>query len=393
MTKILFVHHVSVIGGASYCLLSLLKEVDRQKYEPIVLLANQGPLVQEIEKLGIEVRFMSQLCTVPYNTSFFCYSTVLAYLRVYCSLKQMTRVLIDVKPDIIYLNNSMLYPYLKVACKMGIRTILHIREHWPMNEHRMQLHWFQRSIRLYSDRIIAINKYSAQMVPSTIEKTTIVYDWIDFMDRYKEHDLNILMGEDVSDKKIFLYTGGMQAIKGALEVFMAFTRICGDECRLLALGAKKEIDFSGLNGLAKRILKIFGYKVKSIRIVEALNRDKRIVCAPSTYAIKDIIEKSYCVLSYFTIPHANLTLAESIILKVPIIAARTEESEEYTRKGQYALLFDFKNSKQFEQMLRDIDQLRPKLKERLTEGAVLIAEKFDRKRNSDIFRNVLDSLR
>ena len=44
-------------------------------------------------------------------------------------------------------------------------------------------------------------------------------------------------------------------------------------------------------------------------------------------------------------------------------------------------------------MLRDIDQLRPKLKEHLTEGSVLIAEKFDRKRNSDIFRNVLDSLR
>lgn len=71
MIKILFVHHVSAVGGASYCLLNLLKEIDRYKYEPIVLLANQGPLVQEIEKLGIEIRFMPQLCTVPYNVSFF----------------------------------------------------------------------------------------------------------------------------------------------------------------------------------------------------------------------------------------------------------------------------------------------------------------------------------
>lgn len=393
MIKILFVHHVSAVGGASYCLLNLLKEIDRYKYEPIVLLANQGPLVQEIEKLGIEIRFMPQLCTVPYNVSFFCYSTILTYLRVYCSLKQMINILADVKPDILYLNNSMLYPYLKVACKKGIRTVLHIREHWPMDDHRIQFYWFQKNICQYSNHIIAINEYSAQMVSKAIKKTTIIYDWIDFVDRYKEYDLNALIGEDVSDKKIFLYTGGMQAIKGALEVFETFSRICGDECRLLALGAKKEFYFLGLNGLIKRILKVFGYKTRSIRISEALNRDKRIICIPSIYAIKDIIEKSYCVLSYFTIPHANLTLAESIILKVPVIATRTEESEEYTGRGQYALLFDFKNRKQFEYILSNIDQLRLPLIERLAEGSVLIAEKFDKKRNSDAFRYVLDHLK
>ena len=124
-----------------------------------------------------------------------------------------------------------------------------------------------------------------------------------------------------------------------------------------------------------------------------MNRDKRIICIPSIYAIKDIIEKSYCVLSYFTIPHANLTLAESIILKVPVIATRTEESEEYTGRGQYALLFDFKNRKQFEYILSNIDQLRLPLIERLAEGSVLIAEKFDKKRNSDAFRYVLDHLK
>lgn len=36
MKKILFVHHVSFIGGASYCLLNLLKEFDRTLYKPVV---------------------------------------------------------------------------------------------------------------------------------------------------------------------------------------------------------------------------------------------------------------------------------------------------------------------------------------------------------------------
>ena len=145
--------------------------------------------------------------------------------------------------------------------------------------------------------------------------------------------------------------------------------------------------------MVKKILKVFGYKVKSIKIVEALKRDKRIICIPATYALKDIIEKSYCVLSFFTIPHANLTLAESIILKVPIIAARTEEAEEYAGRGQYALLFDLKNKEQFEQILANIDNFRVPLIRRLTEGSALIADKFDKKRNSEIFRYVLDHLK
>ena len=57
MKRILFVHHVSSIGGGSYCLLNLLKEVDQEKFQPVVLLQENGPLVSEIEKLGIKVYF------------------------------------------------------------------------------------------------------------------------------------------------------------------------------------------------------------------------------------------------------------------------------------------------------------------------------------------------
>lgn len=42
MKKILFVHHVSSVGGASYCMLSLLLGSDKSKFEPVVLLRNKG---------------------------------------------------------------------------------------------------------------------------------------------------------------------------------------------------------------------------------------------------------------------------------------------------------------------------------------------------------------
>ncbi len=41
MKRILYVHHVSSVGGASFCLLNIIKGLDRQKYAPSVLLKRE----------------------------------------------------------------------------------------------------------------------------------------------------------------------------------------------------------------------------------------------------------------------------------------------------------------------------------------------------------------
>ena len=69
MKKILFVYHVSSIGGGSYCLLNILKSLDRTVVKPYVLLCNNGPLVDEIRKLHIDVHFLPEMRTVPYKSS------------------------------------------------------------------------------------------------------------------------------------------------------------------------------------------------------------------------------------------------------------------------------------------------------------------------------------
>ena len=55
MKRILYVHQVSSVGGASFCLLNIIKGLDRQKYAPSVLLKENGPLAEEFRKLGVTV--------------------------------------------------------------------------------------------------------------------------------------------------------------------------------------------------------------------------------------------------------------------------------------------------------------------------------------------------
>ena len=201
MKSILFVYHASNIGGGTYCLLNILREIDRKKYQPSVLLCTDGDLVKEIKALGIEVYFMPSMTLVPYNKSLWNPRVLRNYTRIKTALTDFGRILEKLKPDAIYLNTTMLAPYLTVAKKKGCKTAIHLREHWPLNEHVKQLSKIQKIITSYADQIVAINGYSASMVPN--RQSTIVYDWIDLSKRYEYRPFDDIFGEDTSKLKVY----------------------------------------------------------------------------------------------------------------------------------------------------------------------------------------------
>lgn len=392
MRKILFVHHCSTIGGGSYCMLNILRVLDRTIVEPVVLLKKEGPLSKEINKLGIKVQYYKGITTIPYNRSLFRIKTIITYFTVFFSLPLFVRTIERIKPEIVYFNSVMLYPYLLGIKKCELKTIIHIREHWPSDEHLIQLRLLQSIVEKYADRIIAINRYSASMVFSSHNKTTIIYDWIDFSNRNVEHDLNGIFGENITHKKIFLYLGGLNSIKGPLEVLKAFTRIKGDEYRLLVIGINKDNIISGIRGKIKILISKIGWKPYSIKVYDLLTSDARIATYDSLYEVKDIIEKSFCVLSYFTIPHSNLVLAESILLGTPIIAARTHESMEYSNNGKYAILYDFGNFSDFEKKISLFIQQYSMGKDMVASDITTVSKLFDPQRNINELLNVIDNI-
>ena len=53
MKNILFIHQSAELYGSDKTLLLLLKYLDKSKYNPLVVLPNEGPLKQELEKENI----------------------------------------------------------------------------------------------------------------------------------------------------------------------------------------------------------------------------------------------------------------------------------------------------------------------------------------------------
>lgn len=394
MKTVLFIYHTSSIGGGSFCLLNLLKSLDRNVINPIVLLKERGPLVEELNKLDITTYYLPVMSTVPYNSTIFTINSIRKFLSLITFQKKFKKILQAIRPDIVYVNTMMLYPFLKPSKKYGCKTIIHIREHWPKNEHIYQRQNAINNILKYSDHIVAINQYSASIVENSKIPVTIVYDWIDLSHRYKPFSMSDIFKENIEDKKIFLYMGGMQSIKGALQVITSFSKsIKSSDARLLVLGIDEKIKSSrSLKNTLKKIIVKMGYRPYSMAVLKAINSDSRIKCIPSIYEVNNIIQQSYCILSFFTIPHANLALAESIILGTPSIAAKTPESLEYSNNGRLASLFKINDLVDFEDHLKLFDETRSHIIDRINNEKEIIKTMFDPKTNSDKINNILKIL-
>lgn len=392
MKSILFVYHASNIGGGTYCLLNILKEIDREKYKPVVLLRTDGDLVKEIGNLGIEVFFMPSMTLVPYNRSLFGRGIIQAYRNIKKSFLDFERLLNHIKPDAVYLNTMMLAPYLEVAKKNGYKTVIHLREHWPLDEHVRQLSRLQHIISKYADSIVAITQYSASMIPQ--REATIVYDWIDLSNRYEYRPFDVLFGEDSSKLKVYLFTGGLQDIKGAAEVVEVFSNhIKGEMNRLLMVGVEPKPNYNGIKNKIRYFLAKTGlYYVYEYKVRRMIAADERIICIPATYALKHIMQQAYCNLSFFTIPHANLALAESIILGTIPVAAKTEESIEYSNGGDLAILFELGNKAEFVEKLKELDDNYNSIKAKIAKDGHLVEEMFDKKRNVVVLEGVFGRL-
>ncbi len=391
MKSILFMYHASNIGGGTYCLLNILKEIDRSKYRPVVLLRTTGDLVLEIKKLGIEVYYMNNMTLVPYNQSIFGRNTLRLYANIQRSMGDFKNFLETLKVDAVYFNTMMLAPYLKVAKELGLKTFIHLREHWPLDEHVYQLKRIQEIIASYADEIIAINSYSASMIPN--RKVTIVYDWINMDERYENLPFQRII-PDYNDKmRIYLFTGGIQLIKGTREIINIFSRnLKGVNNRLLMVGVDGMPSKHGAINKLKFYLSKLGIDSYEYKVWKLIKNDSRIICMPSNYYLKHIMEQCYCNLSFFKIPHANLALAESIIVGAIPIAARTSESLEYSNNGDLAILYDINSQKDLLDKLNYLDANYNKIKQHVVLNGYKIKEMFDRKHNSNKLASVYDIL-
>jgi glycosyltransferase involved in cell wall biosynthesis len=285
----------------------------------------------------------------------------------------------------------MLWPYLKALSSLNSRVVIHVREHWPIGENRLQFNMIRKYLELYSDQIVAINDVS-KFIVNVNNKTTVVYDPFNLG---KSKPSKLVSSSENGFVKI-VFVGGVQRIKGAHEVVRAFTENLMAKNLILTFYGLETLstDFSGFKGIVKRVLGLFGYLSYSDKLKELIAKDDRIVIKPYSSNMTEVINNSDLLITYPTIPHALLPIAEFLSLGVPVVTALTEEAIEYSCKSDGVAYFKMNDYQEFTEVLVDTVSRLDFFKECATLGSTPICSKFDKELNmiklNNAYKNVLN---
>jgi glycosyltransferase involved in cell wall biosynthesis len=157
--RILYLQSTSEIGGSDVSLLRLIANLDRNLFEPYVILPNDGPLAEELRKHSCEIYFMKEmlkLTTRKGKIFYFKYSWNYLF-----TVRKIVRCINDWNIDLVHTNTvHNLYGFL--AAKVSGRPhIWHVRE--IVFQSRF-LWWIEKFLlRRFSDFIIVTSDAVAEM--------------------------------------------------------------------------------------------------------------------------------------------------------------------------------------------------------------------------------------
>lgn len=350
--KILFIHHGTGITGAakSLCEWISIVNINNEFNIKVLLLKQDKELLEYFTKQSIDTSIVSSRFYTKFNRFFthiepffYKYYHIIGLIRVFISwcissFLLSKRILKKEHPDIVHLNSSILTDWLYSAKKLGLKTVIHIREPISSGYFGLRYKILKYLINKYSDKIIAISKDNADRVKQkkSLVEIEVIYNQINLNDNFiKKTKLGF-------DSIKFLYVGGFHKIKG-------FNVICD------AILKNEKVEgvsfvFAGYyplinNNSIKRYIKslfIPSYRNRLIKLKKINNReDVNIIGFQNN--IQSILEQSNILIFPAIKSHFPRPIIEANYLNIPVIASNIKGMNEVVKDQHNGLLFKTNN--------------------------------------------------
>lgn len=381
MIKILFVQHCSAIGGGSWCLYEILRHLDRDRFEPVVLLCEQGPLADRIRSLNIPVTVLPTLVQFPvYERGQMAgqilgmlglIKKIFAYPKSFRAFYNFCRAC---RPDVVHLNSLALLTLPWPAKKSGVKTVLlHNREHWePKGVLRVKNLLKNWIVGRFVDHVLSITECGIRHIGFP-GKSSVVRDWPSF-DAEASLEVRKELGIDPG-RFLILVPGGMQSIKGTLDVLQALTYVQNlDQVAVVVLGCR-EIKPVWWKTVYTSILSKGMY---AYRIVRWASRYAQVFLLPSTFQVKSYMAASDLVICPFRFPHAAKAALEAQCMDKPVLLYDNEEAREYVQQEETGLIVPCADIRRLASMIDDLIMHPQKAKQLGRNGRVYVSSRFSK---------------
>jgi glycosyltransferase involved in cell wall biosynthesis len=242
--KVLYVHHSPHVAGATMSLFYLLEQLDRKKYDPLVLFNSEdGPAIDMFAKGGIEVLRDPRISFYQHGTmgwlglrSLRPWELLTRALLLPMSAHRFQHFLRQHPFDLVHLNSSVQIPAALGAKWAGVPVVWHIREVLHSGYLGLRRALVRRCIERCAGAAIAISQYdAAQLIRS--DKVHIIYNFVDFR-KFDRRLTGHRFRQELSippDSVIVGMLGGVGKVKGAQVLIQAAKQVKEDGRRVLFL--------------------------------------------------------------------------------------------------------------------------------------------------------------
>jgi len=176
---ILYVHHDGQLAGSAISLRNLLLSLDRNNFQPRVLLGAEGPARKLYEDLNIPVDIVPMQFYGTWPGARWFQIGYYMNLRALLPNPKLTKYLKEKKPDIIHINDKSMLSAGIAASNLGFPIVWHLRSSYNISQSKIQA-WISRQIiRLKAAHLIAISEDECDGFED-LHNLSVVYNSVDF---------------------------------------------------------------------------------------------------------------------------------------------------------------------------------------------------------------------
>ena len=328
--KIIFFHHSGNLGGAPKNLWYLLKELDKNIYDPFLFMIKSGPGVKFFKELNIPVFVDKKI--KPFwgsegsgmNWKIFI-KNFLGFFSTYFRARQIIK---DINPEIIHLNTTCFF-HVAMAAKSvnpAIKIISHVQEPLLKSFPGKILKYMNF---FYVDEFVPVSKFDESTIKHK-ENSSVVYNSVDFNEFNIEHKSKKFRYElQIGDDEILVTYLGRIIYQNGLEYLIDAAKLLKDYPEIkIAITGFTEVNEEYQNKIKKESSGI-----------------PNIIQVPFRKDVPDIIASSDIIVFPSVVPHFARSVIEAAAMGKPSIASNLGGPAESIMNGETGLLVPPKNSK------------------------------------------------
>jgi glycosyltransferase involved in cell wall biosynthesis len=363
MKKICFLSHTSELNGAELNLLQVLEKIDRQKFDPSLIVPREGLLSEEANKLGIETGVVPAKWWLTEKENM--WKQTLVWIWNKRAAHTLARWIKQKQVDLLFSNSSALSSGALAAKKTRKPHVWYIHEILGGKSPQLIYIHGQRALSQKIVRLscrVLVNSMATGAFFEDKTNVRLVYNGIQFQDfdRYETRELGRQWG--LSDEDIvFGMVGKICEAKGQREVIEALGKIGNDfPLKLLIAGeVKSRTYFSEL-----------------LRICEASDIRGRVIFTGYRRDVYRILRLIDCLIVASRAESFGRTIIEAMSVKTPVIAVKSGGIPEVIIHGTNGFLLNSRKPESIKEGMVSFLENRDVHKRAAEEGYRTARERF-----------------